>query len=309
MKKPMAWAALALVCLSADAVPAADPPKEMVIRLAGAGAARTIPMLQYRIDLLTAALAIGGVKASVESCKDIDDKSADRRTSLAIIENQGCDVLTTSAGGEVTAGLAPVPVPIYLGGGGIRALLMTPGSLKKIKAPLDLAGLRKLSVGSGATWADTPIMEANGIHVEKSPVYQQLFVMLRKDRFDALTRGIFEVGPELAGIAKGGIVLEPSAVIQYGQYGTDLFFYVSPKNTRLRELLTRGMKQLYCSGQLHQMLKTHPSNRDMWALVKPEQRSVIALKVPKLITPEEAQALVEYGSDWKTQGPAKKNCN
>ncbi|WP_077035388.1 ABC transporter substrate-binding protein [Pelomonas sp. KK5] len=302
-------AALCLSVLSCGSIAtAADAPQSMTLHLSKAEDAKTNQLLQYRIDLLTAALGAVGVKATVEGCKDVDARSADRRISMAVIQGEGCDVIATSAGGENTAGLTPVPVPIYLGGGGIRALLMTPNSLKKTHPPLELAGLQKLSVGSGTTWADTPIMEANGIHVEKSPVYQQLFVMLRKERFDALNRGIFEVGPELAGIAAGGIVLEPSAVIQYGQYGTDLFFYVSPKNTQLRDLLARGMKQLYCSGQLHQMLKSHPSNRDMWALVKPDQRSVITLKVPDVITKEEKKALSEYGTGWKAAGPSRQVC-
>jgi hypothetical protein len=300
--------ALLLLCLMKTAT-AAEPSKEMTVRLAKAEELSYNPLMRYRVDLMTAALAAEGFKATIIGCTEVDVKAADQRLAMEVRDNEGCDAIAPSAGGENTKGLAVVPVPIYLGSGGIRVLLMTPARLQRAPKPIDLPALRKMAIGSGSTWVDTRIMEFNGIQVERSPVYAQLFVMLKIGRFDAMSRSVFEVDSELKGEAAGGaIVLEPSTVIQYGQFGTDLFFYVSPTNKALRERLTRGLKQMYCSGQMHRLLKTHSSTRDMWELVKPDKHSLVTLKTPDLVPAAEAKALSIYGGEWKSAGPNKKVC-
>ncbi len=287
---------------------AGQAPASMTVRLAQAEERQESPLIQYRVDLLTAALAADGVKASIVGCSKVDTSTADQRQAIHVRDNQGCDAIVTSAGGEITRGLAVVPFPIYLGGGGLRVLLMTPESLGKAPHPLNLDGLRRLSFGSGSTWADTQILEFNGLHVEKTPVYRQLFVQLRKQRFDALSRSIFEVGPELAGIARDGIVLEPSVVLQYGRLGSDLFIYVSRENVELRERLNRGLRKLYCSGEFQRLLRTHASTRDMWTLVRPDARRSVTLQTRNVIPPEEARSLALYGEGWKSSSPLPRAC-
>lgn len=294
--------ATVLLLLAGGVASGASQPPSRTIRLF-MGEQRSNPLVQYRVDLIQAAMLAVGVRAEVRGCERLDRRSSDRRSAIAVMDEQACDLIATSAGSELTREMAVVPFPIYLGGGGYRVLLMTPESLRRVPArALDIDTLRRLRVGSGSSWADTRIMERNQIPLERSAVYERLFSMLRADRFDAMSRSIFEVDAELQGIAADGFVLEPNTLVHYS---TDLFFYVAASNQALQAQLLSGLQRMYCKGQMQRFLRSHPATRGMWARVRPQARSMLELDTAGLIGEQEAAALALYKDDWKKPaGPA-----
>lgn len=278
---------------------------QQVVRLAF-GEQTDNPLLRYRSELIVAALAEMGVKAIVTGCEGVQGTFSEQRAALAIKAMRGCDLLVTSAGGELTAGLVVVPMPIYLGGGGHRVLLSTPTLLTRFPPQIDADSLKRLRLGSGKGWVDTHIMRANGLQVETSPVYAQLFRMLKAERFDALSRSVFEVGAELSGIASEGFALEPSVLLHYN---TDLFFYTSPAQKGLREQLGAGLLRLFCSGKFQRHISEHAATRTLFSLVRPAQRRVIELHNPVSLTSEESTALARYGTQWLRSSPSAGLCD
>lgn len=261
------------------------------------------PVVVYRKDLLTAAFKAAGVSVSVLPCT-FPAKVSDKRSALIVSADGDCDVIATSAGAEFTNGLQAVPFPIYLGGGGYRVLLTIPERSKKIAAVNDLADLRQLVIGSGPAWADTRILERNGIAVEKAE-YVNLFPMLRAGRFDALSRSVFEVDSELNGIAGNGIVLEPRLLLHYN---SDLFFYVGKHRADLHDTLLNGLQRMYCSGEMHRFIRNHDSTRLMWQNLDPAKRKVIKLDY-RLSNTDEAKALKRYRSRFDHWRPELRQCH
>lgn len=261
------------------------------------------PLIAYRRDLLALAIRAAGREPRLSDCALPKVPLSDRRMIREVAQAERCDVLATTSGGEASRRLAPVPVPIYLGGGGYRVLLVNEAGQRRVESVVDPAELRTLRLGSGNIWADTDVWERNGYTVEKAE-YQALFSMLWAGRFDALPRSAFEILAEHQTLDRERHFIEPRFLFRMAG---DLFFYVSPRNVELRDTLALGLRRLYCSGEFERFLRSHASTRDVFSRLLAGTRRIVELDTPPQ-PPTEAQALLDHPPPWLTSGPRAATC-
>jgi hypothetical protein len=88
--------------------------------------------------------------------------------------------------------MQPIRVPIDKGLISYRVFLIRSDLRPKLDAVTSLDDLRKFSVGSFVTWADTRILRDGGFEVVTGDSYEGLFRMLVARRFDLFSRSVDE---------------------------------------------------------------------------------------------------------------------
>jgi hypothetical protein len=126
----------------------------------------------------------------------------------------------------------------------------------------------------GAQWPDRSVMEKNGLPLVFSVNYYNLFKMLKANRFDYFSRGIYQVQPELNVKANRGLVLEDHLMLQYSN---PLFFFVNEKNTVLAERIELGLSIAIADGSFDAVFNAFP--RFAWAqqLLDENKRRIFTL--------------------------------
>ena len=149
----------------------------------------------------------------------------------------------------------PIYVPVDRGLLGFRVCLLNRDSTQLAHADVVDAFLSgEVLVGVGSHWPDRYILEANGINVAHSPVYESLFAMLDKKRFECLLRSINEVSGELELFAKYNLNIEPNWAFVY-PYGD--FIFVSTAKRRIHHRLQLGIQKALVSGEFMQHFQKH----------------------------------------------------
>jgi hypothetical protein len=88
--------------------------------------------------------------------------------------------------------LLAVRIPLDKGLISYRVFLIREEDQPRFSSVRSLDDLRKLSVGSYTTWADTNILRDNGFNVVTGESYEGLFRMLMASRFDFFSRSVDE---------------------------------------------------------------------------------------------------------------------
>lgn len=88
--------------------------------------------------------------------------------------------------------MLPIRIPLDKGLISYRIFLIREEDQWRFSSVRTLDDLRKLSVGSYTTWADTKILRDNGFNVVTGESYEGLFKMLVANRFDFFSRSVDE---------------------------------------------------------------------------------------------------------------------
>lgn len=100
-----------------------------------------------------------------------------------------------------------------------------------------------LTIGQHRSWPDTRLLKTNGLRVVVGSLYEALFNMLRKQRFDCFLRSVIEVEDELK--QHPDLAIEPHLVFRYP---LALLFFVSPKYPELAQRIELGLQRAHQSG-------------------------------------------------------------
>lgn len=148
-----------------------------------------------------------------------------------------------------TLGL-PIYIPLDRGLLGFRVCLQNKHhkSLANITTLKDFAD-NNIRVGVGSHWPDRSILENNGLKLIHSPVYEQLFAMLDKGRFNCFLRSMHEVDKELATYRQLDLSVDSNIAIIYPQAD---FAFVSGKHPRIHKRLGDGLALAISSGAFHE---------------------------------------------------------
>lgn len=92
--------------------------------------------------------------------------------------------------------LLPVRIPADKGLLGYRLFLIMPETQSRLDTVRNVDDLRKFTIGQGAHWADSRILEAQKFKLVFANGYDGMFKMLDARRFDLFSRGIDEIGRE-----------------------------------------------------------------------------------------------------------------
>ena len=128
--------------------------------------------------------------------------------------------------------------------------------------------------GLNSQWADLPIMRANGFSVVTSSDYENLFVMLAANRFDAFPRGLNEARRELDERKQNypQLAIEKSRAL-YFPY--PVYFWVNKNNVALAKRIELGLNRSLADGSFRKLFESYHAAEI--AAIKKEKRKVILL--------------------------------
>ncbi|MFV0347194.1 MAG: hypothetical protein ACK5JO_01315 [Halodesulfovibrio sp.] len=214
-------------------------------------------------------------------------RSADMEQGRAVYElehNRSLDLLWLPCSLEREKRL--LPVYIYMGGRdmGHRICLIREGDQLLFDNIRSLADWNAsgLVMGTGAHWADTEILEFNGMAVSKNSLDEALYDQLETRRFNAFPRGIDQIAGAMQRHGQNGrklnITVEERLLFVYPLRE---IIFVSRNNPQLRQRLEDGYRRLVQSGAWQKLFRQNQS-KTPYRELHLKQRVVIPLNNPFL---------------------------
>ena len=193
---------------------------------------------------------------------------------LSLLESGAIDVIALGTNAEREAQLLPVKIDILRGIVGFRLLVIRAADQKRITQMDDVSLRKQLMFGLNSQWADLPIMRANGFSVITSSDYENLFVMLAANRFDAFRRGLNEARRELDERKQNypQLAIEKSRAL-YFPY--PVYFWVNKNNVALAKRIELGLNRSLADGSFRKLFESYHAAEI--AAIKKEKRKVILL--------------------------------
>jgi len=243
----------------------------------------TLPLFdssdQYFERLLRAALraADGDHKVSTNYITI----SQNRVLRLLLDNRTDINVVYTGHSRERENLLRQIDIPLSRGLLGYRIFLIKQKNQRLfdgIKTLEELAN--RITVGSGASWPDTTILRAAGFNV-KTGSFENLWQMLKRDRFTAFPRGMNEVHADLQLYQQADVpqpvILENSIMIYYPY---DHFFYLAPEDERQAKIIEQGLLRLYENGEFMKIFNDDPAISMALKEAKAQKRTTIKMENP-----------------------------
>lgn len=149
-----------------------------------------------------------------------------------------------------------IRIPIRLGLLSYRLLLVNKADLAKFEKIQTLQELKDLRVGLTNYWETTKILKNEAFNILETAHFDGLFLMLDKQRFDYLPRGIYEIFSELNARQNvlSNVVVEPTIALHIPMLS---YVYVSPSEQRLAKRIKAGLQKLMFNGELKTLLYKH----------------------------------------------------
>lgn len=231
----------------------------------------------YSVRMLKLSLARASTKYEI-----VEDSASGQRTQGRYIEDLRTgriDVMWAASDASIEAQVPPVRIPLLKGLLGHRIFLIHKNSQHKFDAINTLDDLKKIKFGQGATWADTNILESNGLTVVKTQKYENLFHMLDGGRFDAFPRGVQEPWGEVNKIPGLELAIEKRLMLVYKM---PFYIFVAPDNPSLARDIESGFNAMIADGTFDHEFLNDPSIKKVIELADLKNRKVFYLDNPAL---------------------------
>lgn len=231
----------------------------------------------YSVRMLKLSLARASTKYEI-----VEDTASGQRTQGRYIEDLRAgriDVMWAASDASIEAQVPPVRIPLLKGLLGHRIFLIHKNSQHKFDAINTLEDLKKIKFGQGATWADTNILESNGLTVVKTQKYENLFHMLDGGRFDAFPRGVQEPWGEVNKIPGLELAIEKRLMLVYKM---PFYIFVAPDNPSLARDIESGFNSMIADGTFDHEFLNDPSIKKVIELADLKNRKVFYLDNPAL---------------------------
>lgn len=233
----------------------------------------------YRWKLLELALAHAPDTATEPLHLEPFTEEITQNRGMQLLQSGAIDVIALGTNTEREARMLPIRIDILRGIVGYRLLVIRAADQARI-ARMDEQTLRKeLTFGLNSQWADLPIMRANGLTVETSPSYENLFAMLAAGRFDAFPRGLNEASRELEERKHSfpQLAVEQTKALFFPY---PVYFWVRQENQALARRIEQGLKAALADGSFRKLFETyHAAEIDMLAR---SRRQIIRMDNPIL---------------------------
>ncbi|WP_197693855.1 ABC transporter substrate-binding protein [Vogesella sp. LIG4] len=212
------------------------------------------PIYEYRWKLLELALAHAQPGEAPQLQPYGEELSQDRAMSM-LQAGAAIDVLALGTNAEREAHMLPVKVDIMRGMVGFRVLIIRNAEQGRFQN-LTLDSLHHLRFGLNESWADVPVMQANGLEVEKASGYENLFTMLAAGRFDAFPRGLNEARRELLQrrLQYPQLMLAPKVALFFPY---PVYFWVRKDNLALAHSIEHGLKLALADGSFRRLFESY----------------------------------------------------
>lgn len=218
-----------------------------VIRVNGAADGNA----SYVLEILNLALA----KADTRYELQLDNTPVTQARNMDDVASGRMDLLWAATNIEMEKKLLPVRIPLYRGLLGHRIFIISPASQARFDRVKTFEDLKQFSFGQGTTWADSDILESNGLKVVRTNKYPGLFYMLDGGRFDAFPRGVQEPWAELENNKNLNLAVEKRIMLVYRM---PLYFFTKHGNTQLAKDLEQGLNRAIADGSFNEVFFRHP---------------------------------------------------
>jgi len=177
--------------------------------------------------------------------------------------------------------LGVIDIPLVKGLLGYRVFLTHKDNEEKLANVQQLDDLKKLVLCQGSHWPDTDIMLSAGLLVLSNPVYESMFRQTYIKRCDAFPRGINEALAELTARQNEmpDLRLFQKTILYYP---FPMYFFASPKNQRLTNLIKSGLERAIDDGSFDEYIQNHPSTKHLFPLEHWKNVNYIILNNPFL---------------------------
>lgn len=193
------------------------------------------------------------------------------------VANRTYDIFWASTNNDLENRFDPIRIPLFKGLLGHRIFIIRQGDQARFDNIKTLADLQQIKLGSGTTWADTKILQANGLQVITANKYPNMFYMLDGARFDAFPRAVFEPYKEIAANPTLPLTVEKNLMLVYRM---PYYLFVRKGNSQLAKDLETGLERAIADGSFEQLFLNDPSVRDVIEKVHMNQRRIIYLDNP-----------------------------
>ncbi|HDZ8857058.1 TPA: transporter substrate-binding domain-containing protein [Aeromonas dhakensis] len=148
--------------------------------------------------------------------------------------------------------LLAIHVPLAKGLLGWRVCLVRQGDEGRFANIRSLTDWRQAGfrIGQHRSWPDTRLLKENGLDVVVGGLYEALFNMLHKRRFDCFLRSVIEIEDELT--QHPDLAIEPHLVFRYP---LALLFFVSPRYPELAKRIELGLQRARQSGDYERIFE------------------------------------------------------
>lgn len=162
--------------------------------------------------------------------------------------------------------LIPIYYPIYRGLLGYRVFIIHKASQKRFDKVRTLKDLQKFIGAQGIGWSDNAILEHAGLKQVQAK-YENIFLLIEKRRVDYFSRGITEAHREVLARRNKykNITVENKILLVYP---FAMFFFVSPKNKELAQILNRGFDNAYRDGSFNRWFYSIPYIKNALRVIK-----------------------------------------
>ncbi len=196
------------------------------------------------------------------------------------VTNGKLEAFWNSSNADKESNFTPIRIPLYKGLLGNRIFIIHKDNQSKFDNIKTLEDLKSITIGQGKTWADTKILESNGLKVVKANKYESLFLMVDGGRFDAFSRGVHEPFGELANHPNlKDLTVEKHLMLVYRM---PFYLFVSKENKALAKDLENGLNAAIADGSFDQVFFADPAVQDVMAKADMKNRRAIYLDNPTL---------------------------
>ena len=228
---------------------------------------------RYEFGLKVLDLALSKLGKNYQIIGPQKQEVNEARGELQIIGGQlDLEFMSTTLHREST--MIPIKIPIYQGLLGLRLLLVKPEMNTKIRNITSLEELRQYVGGHGTHWGDLPVYAENKLKVVTSVLYDNLFEMLKIDRFDYFHRGVNEIWKELERYPHDFVVADNIMLF----YPHPVYFFVGKHRPELAKQIEKGMRLAIADGSYKALFLEYHQEDIMRAEL--EDRTLIVLKNP-----------------------------
>lgn len=175
--------------------------------------------------------------------------------------------------------LLAIHVPLAKGLLGWRVCLVRQGDEGRFANIRSLTDWRQAGfrIGQHRSWPDTRLLKENGLDVVVGGLYEALFNMLHKRRFDCFLRSVIEIEDELT--QHPDLAIEPHLVFRYP---LALLFFVSPRYPELAKRIELGLQRARQSGDYERIFEAGFGSTIR--RLQLERRVMLELSNPDLLT-------------------------
>ncbi|PUA28989.1 MAG: diguanylate cyclase [Cellvibrio sp. 79] len=230
---------------------------------------------RYAMAMINLALS----KVSTKYKLQIDSSVVTQARNIDDVATGRSDLLWAATNQEMEDKLLPIRICLYKGLLGHRIFIINPASQSRFDQVKTFDDLKKFTFGQGTTWADSSILESNGLKVVKANKYQSLFYMVDGGRFDAFPRGVQEPWQELETNSKLPLTVEKKIMLVYRM---PFYLFTGKQNKQLAADLETGLNRAIADGSFDNVFYKDPMVQAVLEKANLEGRLVFNLENPTL---------------------------